>query len=129
MPLNPSFHPYSSIAVTTQSLQRKHSLLSCLLLLTDPTCELRLFFKTGKDTTSFPDNMIQMPASKVMSGFVVARIEMKSASVEQKIIFGRRYEILYGTDINATEFWSEIDVKLGGSCSGLISSMSLKFKY
>lgn len=36
----------------------------------------------------FPDGFIQILAFKVMSGFVVARIEMKSASAEQKIILG-----------------------------------------
>lgn len=64
-----------------------------------------------------------------MSESAVARIEMKSASFEQKIIFGRRYEILYRIDINAWEFWSEIDMRLGSICSGLNSRVSLKFKY
>lgn len=36
----------------------------------------------------FPDGFIQILAFKVMSGLVVARIEMKSASAEQKIILG-----------------------------------------
>lgn len=47
---------------------------------------------------------IQMPAFQVMSGFVVARIEMRSASAEQKIISGWRYEMLYRADINARGF-------------------------